>query len=90
MLHLWKGVINSHMLGWVSLRVCVDMVLTGDLFQPGDDHLQPDIGFLSSKKVSPLLDMKEGVAVQKNGSVHSRYGNSKRTVKLQLTWQLNF
>jgi hypothetical protein len=66
------------------------MVQAGDLFQPGDDHLQPDAGFLSSQKVFPLLDMKEGVAMQKNGSVHSRYGYSKRTVRLQLTWQHNF
>jgi hypothetical protein len=73
MLHLWKWVIDSHLLGWVSLRACVDMVQTGDLFQPGGDHLQPDTGFLSSQKVFPLLDMKEGVAMQKNGSVHSRY-----------------
>jgi hypothetical protein len=32
------------------------MAQTGDLFQPGDDHLQPDSGFLSSQKVFPLLD----------------------------------
>jgi hypothetical protein len=42
------------------------------------------IGFLSSQKVFPLLDMKERVAMQKNGSVHSRYGYSKRTLRLQL------
>jgi hypothetical protein len=52
MLHLWKGAIDSHLLDWVSLRTFVDMMQTGDLFQPGDDHLQPDIGFLSSKKCS--------------------------------------
>ena len=67
MLHLWKGIIDSHLLGWVSLRACVDVVQTGDLFQPGGDHLQPDNGFLSSQKVFPLLDMKEGVAMQKSG-----------------------
>ena len=71
-----KGSLSSHLLGWVSVRVCVEMVQTGDLFQPGGDHLQPDIGFLSSQKVFPLLGMKEGVAMQKNGSVHSRYGYS--------------
>jgi hypothetical protein len=59
MLHLWKGVIDSHLLCWVILRACVDVVQTGDLFQPGGDHLQPS---LSSQNVFPLLDMKEGVS----------------------------
>jgi len=62
MLHLCKGVIDSHLLGWVSLRAYVDMVQTGDLFQPGGDHLQPDIGFLSRQKVFPLLDMKQPIS----------------------------
>jgi hypothetical protein len=72
MLHLWKGVIDSHLLGWISLRACVDIVQTGVLFQPGGDHLQPDAGFLSSQKVFHLLDMEEGIAMQKNGSLYSR------------------
>ena len=66
------------------------MVQTGDLFQPGGDHLQPDIGFLSSQKVFLLLGMKEGVAMQKDGSVHSGYDYSEGTIRLQLTWQHNF